>query len=391
MNPTIIITAIIALTLLIGLWLLKPRNSLRNLLDEHRQKQDQHLLENFKYIQDTIHKGMQESRQQLREYLEMNTKQLVNRFDALTLTTENKLKEISGQVEKRLNEGFEKTTATFTDVIKRLALIDEAQKNITALSSEVISLQDILNDKRSRGAFGEVQLSALIRNMIPESHFELQATLSNGKRPDCLLKLPEPTGNMAIDSKFPLEDFQRMLSTEEPQEKKTAEQQFKIAIRKHIQDIASKYIIPGETADGAMMFIPAEAVFAEIHSYHPDLVTEAHRSKVWMVSPTTMMAVLTTARAVLKDDATKKQVHIIREHLNALAKDFERFEQRMSNLAKHIKQANTDAEQVHTSAQKITSRFMQIEKVELQGHNPITNPSISKILSEKEGILSTEE
>lgn len=373
----LILTCFLALmsVLLSALLLWKARTKdntkevLQELFDRHRISQDQRLLENFKYIQDTIHKGMQESRQQLREYLEMNTKELITRFDALTLTTDTKLKEIGEHVEKRLSEGFEKTTSTFTDVIKRLALIDEAQKNITALSSEVISLQDILSDKRSRGAFGEVQLSALIRNMIPETHFELQATLSNGKRPDCLLKLPEPTGNMAIDSKFPLEDFQRFISAE-ASDKKLLEQQFKMSIKKHIQDIASKYIIPGETADGAVMFIPAESVFAEIHSYHPDLVSEAQRAKVWMVSPTTMMAVLTTARAVLKDDATKKQVHIIREHLNMLAKDFQRFEKRMENLAKHIQQANVDAEQVHTSAQKITSRFMQIEQVELATHRP---------------------
>ncbi len=171
---------------------------------------------------------------------------------------------------------------------------------------------------------------------------------------------------MSIYAKFPLENYRHLMdSTLSESEKKSAEQQFKIDIRKHIQDIAEKYIIPGETADGAIMFIPAESVFAEIHAHHSELVEIAHRSKVWLVSPTTMMAILTTARAVLKDAATRKQLHIIQKHLNLLAADFERFQKRMDNLAKHIEQAHTDVNEVHTSAKKITQRFGQIEKVEL--------------------------
>src|SRR3990167_11167046 len=182
------------------------------------------------------------------------------------------MKEINQQVEKRLAEGFEKTNETFSDIIKRLALIDAAQKKITELSSSVMSLQEILNDKRSRGTFGEVQLSALIHNMIPEQHFSFQHLLSNNKRPDCMLFLPEQTGNIAIDAKFPLENFRLLIDSSLLEaEKREAERQFKLDIRKHIQDISEKYIIPGETADGAMMFIPAEAVFAEIHAHHSDL------------------------------------------------------------------------------------------------------------------------
>src|SRR5262249_44475929 len=154
-----------------------------------------------------------------------------------------------------------------------------------------------------------VQLSALIHNMIPEQHFSFQHLLSNHKRPDCMLFLPEPTGNIAIDAKFPLENYRHLINSSLSEAEKTqAERQFKIDIRKHIQDIADKYIIPGETADGAVMFIPAEAIFAEIHAHHSDLVEFAQRAKIWMVSPTTMMAILTTARAVLKDAATRKQV-----------------------------------------------------------------------------------
>ncbi len=277
-----------------------------------------------------------------------------------------RLTEMSGIVEQRLEKGFEKTTETFTDVVKRLALIDAAQQRITELSTNVVSLQEVLTDKRSRGAFGEVQMAALIRNVMPEDSYALQHTLSNGTRVDCMMFLPEPSGNVAIDSKFPLNSYQKMMDNEATEgERQLAERQFRQDIKKHIKDIASKYIIADETADGAIMFIPAEAVFAEIHAHQPQLVEEAQRARVWMVSPTTMMAVLTTARAVLKDSATRKQVHVIQAHLVALGKDFERFRKRMDNLSKHIQQAHKDVEEVHISAGKISGRFEKIEKVEI--------------------------
>lgn len=324
------------------------------------------LLFAIKTLQDTLRKGITEARLNVKESLVDYSQELSKRMDNLTQTTEVKLKEINQQVENRLAEGFQKTTETFGDVIKRLALIDAAQKKITELSTNVVSLQELLNDKRSRGTFGEVQLSALIRNVLPEQHFSFQHTLSNGKRVDCMLFLPEPSGNISVDAKFPLENFRLLMNSSlSENEIKLAETQFKIDIRKHIQDIAEKYIIPGETADGAVMFIPAEAIFAEIHSRFPELVDIAHREKVWLVSPTTMMAILTTARAVLKDAATRKQLHIIQRHLHLLGNDFERFQKRMDNLARHISQANTDIEQVYTSAKKITERFNMIDKVEI--------------------------
>ncbi|MCK4870970.1 MAG: DNA recombination protein RmuC [Gammaproteobacteria bacterium] len=338
----------------------RSTNELRDSIAEHQ-------LKSLKVIQESIQGSMADIRSQVMGTLNHNTDSLTKRVEKLTETTDFRLKEISGQVEKRLSEGFEKTTNIFADVVKRLALIDVAQKKITELSGNVVDLQAILSDKRSRGAFGEVQLSGLIRNTIPERNFELQYTLSNGKRADCILLLPEPTGNLVIDAKFPLESYQRLsdISLAES-ERRSAEQQFKVDIRKHIHDIADKYIVENETADGAMMFIPAEAVFAEIHAHYPDLVEHSHKKRVWMVSPTTMMAVLTTARAVLKDAATRKQVHVIQEHLGFLGKDFERFQKRMDDLAKHIEQANKDVEHVHKSSRKITSRFSKIEKVELE-------------------------
>lgn len=339
-------------------------------LNDYRTRFDERQLEALKILQDTLQKGVQETRLNVKEALSDYATELGKRVDSLTNTTDLRLKEINQHVEKRLAEGFQKTTETFGDVIKRLALIDQAQKKITELSNNVVSLQEILNDKKSRGVFGEVQLSALIRNVIPEQHFSFQHTLSNDKRADCMLFLPEPTGNVAIDAKFPLETYRLVIDSSLPEaEREQHKRQFRIEIRKHIQAIAEKYIIPGETADGAVMFIPAEAVFAEIHANYPDLVDEAYRSKVWLVSPTTMMAILTTARAVLKDAATRKQLHIIQKHLNMLASDFERFQKRMDNLTSHIAQAHSDVEQVNISARKITQRFGQIEKVELESVN----------------------
>lgn len=252
-------------------------------------------------------------------------------------------------------------------MVKRLTIIDEAQKKITELSSHVVSLQDVLVDKKARGAFGEVQLSTLISNMLPSASYQMQYTLSNQKRADCVLFLPEPTGNIVIDAKFPLETYQRLINSDAlSTDRKSLQQQFRQDIQKHIKDIAEKYIVPNETTDGAMMFIPAESIFAEIHANYPDLIAMSQKLKVWLVSPSTLMAVLTTARAVLKDDATRKQVHIIQKHLQALANDFQRFEKRMDKLSKHIDLAHQDVNEVNTSAKKITSRFQKIESVDIE-------------------------
>ncbi|MEW8071500.1 MAG: DNA recombination protein RmuC [Candidatus Thiodiazotropha sp.] len=343
------------------------RESLAQSLVRHREAFDERQLEAMRQQHETLQSGMGEVRKQVAEALIQYADNLGKKVQGLTETTDNRLKEISGQVEKRLNEGFEKTTETFNQVLTHLTRIDEAQKKITELSTNVVSLQEVLADKRSRGAFGEVQLSALVRNVMPESGFVLQHTLSNGRRADCVLFLPEPTGNVVIDAKFPLESYQRMLDDQLAEsERAQAQRQFRSDIKKHMDDIASRYILPGETSDGAVMFIPAEAVFAEIHAHFPDLVEEAFRKRVWLVSPTTMMAILTTARAVLKDAATREQVHIIQEHLRALSKDFGRFQTRMDNLARHIGQAHQDVSDVNISARKITNRFEKIEKVELE-------------------------
>ncbi|MBU0621159.1 MAG: DNA recombination protein RmuC [Gammaproteobacteria bacterium] len=290
---------------------------------------------------------------------------LRNSIETLSKTVDGRLEQIGGKVNERLDEGFKKTNETFVSVMARLATIDEAQKKIDGLTTNVVSLQELLGDKRSRGAFGEVQLEGLVRNILSPQAYEMQYTLPNGSRADCVLKLPEPTGMVAVDSKFPLENYHRMFDAASPAERLVAERQFKADVKKHVEDISSKYIIPNVTSDGAVMFIPAEAVFAEIHAHHSDVVDYAMQRRVWIVSPTTLMAVLNTARAVMKDVETRKQVHIIKDELGKLGKDFGRFDERMKKLAEHIRQANKDVDDVQISSRKITEQFAKIERVEL--------------------------
>ena len=299
------------------------------------------------------------------------TLQLTASIETLTKSVDGRLELIGGKVSERLDEGFKKTNQTFMDVMARLATIDEAQKKIDGLTTNVVSLQELLGDKRSRGAFGEVQLEALVRNVLPANSFAMQHTFENGTRADCALFLPEPTGVVAVDSKFPLENYHRMLDNKLSEaEKLIAEKQFKLDVKKHVDDIATKYIISNVTSDGAVMFIPAEAVFAELHAYHADVIAYAMNKRVWVVSPTTLMAVLNTARAVLKDVETRKQVHVIKEELGKLSKDFGRFDLRMKKLADNIRQAHENAQDVHISSQKISQRFAQIERVELTKSTP---------------------
>ncbi len=301
------------------------------------------------------------------------TQHLSGSVEAMAKTVDGRLEQISSKVNERLDEGFKKTNETFVSVVARLATIDEAQKKIDGLTTNMVSLQELLGDKRSRGAFGEVQLEGLVRNMLPPQAYEMQYTLPNSSRADCVLMLPEPTGMVAVDAKFPLENYHRMFDNSlSESDKALARRQFKADIKKHVDDISSKYIIPGVTSDGAMMFVPAEAVFAEIHAHHPDVIDYAMQRRVWVVSPTTLWAVLNTARAVLKDVETRKQVHIIQDELGKLGKDFNRFEERMGDLAKHIGQANKDVELIHISSRKITDRFNKIERVDLD--QPVALP-----------------
>ncbi len=299
--------------------------------------------------------------------MKRSTELLTQTIEGLTKSTDARLEQISGKVAERLDEGFKKTNETFANVMARLATIDEAQKKIDGLTTNVVSLQHLLGDKRSRGAFGEVQLEGLVRNILPPDAYSFQAKLSNGNRVDCLLDLPPPTGKVPVDAKFPLENYHRMLDQDQSEsDKLAARRQFKLDIKKHIEDISQKYLIRNETSDGAVMFVPAEAVFAEIHAYHADLVEYAMQKHVWIVSPTTLMAVLNTARAVMKDVQMREQVHIIQSELGKLAVDFRRFDERMKKLAEHIRLANKDVDDVQISSRKISEQFARIEAVDMQ-------------------------
>ncbi len=332
--------------------------------------QNNSLAQTRETVLETLHKTLSEqgkSQQALiNDTMLKATTTLTQSVEALGKIVDARLEEIGGKVSERLEEGFKKTNETFISVMERLATIDEAQKKIDGLTVNMVSLQDLLGDKKSRGAYGEVQLEGLVRNVLPNDSFKMQYTFENGARVDCALFLPEPTGTVAVDSKFPLENYHKMFDSNLSEAAQSAaEKQFKLDIKKHVDDIASKYIIPNVTSDGAVMFIPAEAVFAEIHAYHPEIIDYAMNKRVWVVSPTTLMAVLNTARAVLKDVEMRKQVHIIKDELGKLGKDFERFDSRMKKLADNIRQAHENAQEVHVSSQKISRRFAQIERVEL--------------------------
>ena len=339
-------------------------------------------------VLETLHKTLSEqgkSQQALiNDTMLKATTTLTQSVESLGKIVDARLEQIGGKVSERLDEGFKKTNETFISVMERLATIDEAQKKIDGLTVNMVSLQELLGDKRSRGVYGEVQLEGLVRNVLPASSFSMQYSFENGTRVDCALFLPEPTGTVAVDSKFPLENYHKMFdSSLSDTEQNLAEKQFKADIKKHVDDIANKYIIPNVTSDGAVMFIPAEAVFAEIHAYHPEVIDYAMIKRVWLVSPTTLMAVLNTARAVLKDVEMRKQVHIIKDELGKLSKDFERFDVRMKKLADNIRQAHEQAQDVHVSSQKITRRFAQIERVELSNQPLDLLDAVDDILDDK--------
>jgi len=269
-----------------------------------------------------------------------------------------------------LNEGFEKTNKTFTNIVERLTKIDEAQKNIDKLSTEVVSLQHLLTDKKARGTFGGVQLNHILSSIFGEGNkkvYDTQVTLSNGKMVDALLYLPEEMGNLAIDSKFPLENYQRMVDRElTERERELAGRTFKQDMKKHIDAIATKYIIPTETSDQAVLFVPAEAVFAEINAYHQDIVDYAQRKRVWIASPTTLMSLLTTVQVLLRNVERDKYAKVIQEELIRLGAEFNRYQDRWDKLSRNIDTINKSVKEIHTTSNKIGKRFQEISKVNLE-------------------------
>ena len=293
-------------------------------------------------------------------------------FEALNRKIEGRLDLMNAKVEERLAKGFEETTKTFGSVLERLGKIDEAQKKIEALSSNVVSLQDILTDKKSRGIFGEVQLYQILASVFGEKNdrtYQKQYKLSNNTMVDAMLFTPEPIGNIAIDSKFPLENYRKMYDSELTNEERiNARKEFVGNLKKHIDDISEKYIIRNETSDQAIMFLPAEAIFAEINAYHTDVIDYAYRKNVRIASPTTLVSVLTTIQMILTNIEREKYASVIQEELGKLHEEFGRYEKRWKALEKDIEKVTKDVKEITTTSNKISKRFTEISNVNMIKH-----------------------
>ena len=307
---------------------------------------------------------------ELQSFKDDLNKSLHSDFEHLNEQVEKRLLAVNEQVNLRLDQNFEKTNKTFTSVIERLSKIDEAQKKIDVLSSDIISLQSILTDKKTRGIYGEVHLKHLMSNIFGEKNdtiYRLQYPLPNGTIVDCILFAPSPLGTIGIDSKFPLEHYQKMVDRKlSKEERLIAEKQFKLDVKKHIDAIADKYIIEGVTSRQAIMFLPAEAIFAEINAYHQDLVDYAYRRRVFITSPTTLISTLTVIQMIIKNMEKDKYTSIIHEELNKLGLEFARYKERWDKLSKSIQTVNKDVENVSITTDKISKKFTSINQVDIK-------------------------
>jgi len=292
--------------------------------------------------------------------------ELAGRLEQTQLGVNQRLDGLTKRLGDSLLEQGQRTGETLRGLHERLAVIDAAQKNITELSAQVVGLQDILSNKQARGAFGEVQLHDLVANLLPPSAYTLQATLSNRNRADCLLKLPDPPGPLVIDAKFPLESYRAIRDAGDKAAEVQAARAFSLDVRKHVRDIQEKYIVPGETAESALMFLPSEAVYAELHANFANVVEDAFRRKVWIVSPTTLWATLNTVRAILKDVRLREQAGRIQSELQAMADDVTRLDDRVAKLQRHFEQSVDDVRQIRISTDKVTWRAARIDLAQLE-------------------------
>lgn len=279
---------------------------------------------------------------------------------------EQRLAHVQNQMTENLQGSARRTAHSLGELQQRLTAIDKAQENITKLSGDVLSLQDILSNKQTRGAFGEIQLNDIVTKALPSDSYTLQATLSNGKRADCLIHLPNPPGPIVIDSKFPLEAYEALRNAKTDWELNEAAKFLRTTVKKHIKDISQKYILEGETADGALMFLPSEAVYAELHANFSELVREGFAARVWIVSPTTCMATLNTMRAILKDARMREQAGAIRKELSLLYQDVDRLGTRVDNLDRHFGQAAKDLGEIKISADKATRRARRLDNFDFE-------------------------
>lgn len=294
-------------------------------------------------------------------------------FDNLNEKIEVRLRLINDAVNERLDQNFEKTNKTFNSVLERLSKIDEAQKKIDNLSSDIVSLQSVLTDKKTRGIFGEVNLNHIMANVFGDNNknvYQMQYSMPNGTIVDCALFAPEPLGLIGIDSKFPLEHYRMMVDKKiAPELRDQAEKMFKLDMKKHIDAIATKYIITGVTSDQAILFLPAEAIFAELNAYHTDLIEYAYKKRVWITSPTTLISTLTTIQVIIKNLERDKYASIIHQELKLLDEEFKRYKDRWDKLSRSIETVGRDVKDIHTTTEKITKRFNSINQVEMEGIN----------------------
>ena len=297
------------------------------------------------------------------------SKFLVEDFNKLNQNVEDKLLLINEKVNERIDQNFEKTNKTFNNILERLTRIDEAQKKIDSLSTEIVSLQSVLTDKKTRGIFGEVNLNYILTSVFGEKKgkvYDIQHLMSNGYIADSIIFAPQPLGTICIDSKFPLENYERMTDRSlSSAERELATKMFKADVKKHIDAISSKYIIPGETANEAIMFLPAEAIFAEINAYHPELLKYSYEKNVWLTSPTTLMSTLTIIQMILKNIERDKYAQVIHLELSKLSREFMKYRERWDKLTRSIDTVTKDIKDINITTEKITKRFDSINSVDL--------------------------
>jgi len=364
----VLIVSIAVLLILVFYLMLRPRSNSAN-----SQKP---VIDHLNIVGDKIQK-LSEGQERLTGGLQTVSEAQAKAQLSMINMMEERLAKVQLQMNENLSHSSRRTAQSLGDLQQRLSTIDKAQEKITKLSGDVLSLQDILSNKQTRGAFGEIQLTDIVSKALPSDGFELQATLSTGKRADCLINLPNPPGPIVIDSKFPLEAYEALRNASSETETSSAVRLFRTSVRKHIKDISEKYIVEGETADGAILFLPSEAVYAELHANFSDLVREGFSARVWIVSPTTCMATLNTMRAILKDARMREQAGAIRNELTLLYQDVDRLGVRVESLDRHFNQAAKDISDIKISADKAGRRAKRLDNFDFE---EISNENLEKVI-----------
>ena len=364
----VLILSIVFLLILVFYLMLRPRLNSSN--------SNKPVIDHLNIVGDKIQK-LSEGQERLTGGLQTVSEAQAKAQLSMINMMEERLAKVQLQMNENLSHSSRRTAQSLGDLQQRLSTIDKAQEKITKLSGDVLSLQDILSNKQTRGAFGEIQLTDIVSKALPSDGFELQATLSTGKRADCLIKLPNPPGPIVIDSKFPLEAYEALRNASSETETSSAVRLFRTSVRKHIKDISEKYIVEGETADGAILFLPSEAVYAELHANFSDLVREGFSARVWIVSPTTCMATLNTMRAILKDARMREQAGAIRNELTLLYQDVDRLGVRVESLDRHFNQAAKDISDIKISADKAGRRAKRLDNFDFE---EISNENLEKVI-----------